>query len=371
MPFTKTRMYPNPFAIPDSSIAALTRRGGYNWLSHYMITNTYWQATRNIINHWRETSLDLPPIPLTQGDPAQENRVSYLYCFSQHLVPKPPDWHDEISVSGFWFLDDVETSDEIYEPPESLLDFLGSGDEPPIYIGFGSIVLQHPQKFTDTIFNALALSGCRAILAKGWGAIDGKEIDDKAKSFIYLSDHPIPHSWLFPRVSLVCHHGGAGTTAAGLKAGKPTIVVEFFGDQFFWGKRVTESGVGLCLSAKSLTAKKLARAINLVASDPLMRSRAAQLGERIRNEKGVFKAIADFERLASQSYVPPQGVRGNTNCALCFVSFTLVRRHHCRHCGEMFCASCTVKEMPIHKYGISTLVRVCNECYYLLCEENE
>jgi UDP:flavonoid glycosyltransferase YjiC (YdhE family) len=131
-----------------------------------------------------------------------------------------------IDVVGFFFLD-LATK---YKPPQDLLDFLAAGP-PPVYIGFGSIVVDDPEAMTQTIFDAVTAAGVRAIVSKGWGGL-GRDQGLSVPDNVYIIGN-CPHDWLFLRVSVVVHHGGAGTTAAGLKAGKPTIVVPFFGDQPF------------------------------------------------------------------------------------------------------------------------------------------
>lgn len=111
----------------------------------------------------------------------------------------------------------------------------------------------------------------------------------------------IPHAWLFPRVAAVVHHGGAGTTAAGLRAGVPSIVIPFFGDQPFWGQRLAELGVGLApIPRKQLTAERLADAIDRAVTDQSMRQRAADLGTKIRGEDGIAHAVAIVQELEEQ-----------------------------------------------------------------------
>lgn len=144
---------------------------------------------------------------------------------STALIPKPKDWGNHITISGFYFLDLASN----YKPPKELQDFLDAG-EPPIYIGFGSIVIDEPTKTTQMIFDAVKKSGVRCLLSKGWSKLGG----DSPPENIFLLDN-CPHDWLFPRVKAVVHHGGAGTTAIGVALGKPTVVVPFFGDQPFWG----------------------------------------------------------------------------------------------------------------------------------------
>src|SRR5262249_7945177 len=125
-----------------------------------------------------------------------------------------------------------------YEPPKDLLDFLAAG-EAPIYVGFGSVVVQDPKALTRTIFEALTTAGARGIVSRGWAHLG----DASTPANVYvIGDRP--DEWLFPRCRAVCHHGGAGTTSAGLRAGLPTVIVPFFGDQFFWGRVVADAGAG-------------------------------------------------------------------------------------------------------------------------------
>lgn len=181
-------------------------------------------------------------------------KVPYTYLWSPGLVPKPEDWGPEIDVAGFVFLELASS----FEPLESLTKFLEAGP-PPVYIGFGSIVVDDPDKFTAMIFEAVKKAGVRALVSKGWGGLgdEGNTPDN-----VYMLENT-PHDWLFPRVSAVVHHGGAGTTAIGLKCGRPTMIVPFFGDQPFWGSMVSKAGAGAaqCIPYKRLTAEKLAEGI--------------------------------------------------------------------------------------------------------------
>lgn len=161
--------------------------------------------------------------------------MPYTYLWSPGLIPKPADWGPEIDIAGFVFLDLASS----FQPPETLVKFLDAG-EPPVYIGFGSIVVDDPDKFTALIFKAVEKAGVRALVSKGWGGLGD---EGNTPQNIYMLDNT-PHDWLFPRVSAVVHHGGAGTTAIGLKCGKPTMIVPFFGDQPFWGAMVANAGAG-------------------------------------------------------------------------------------------------------------------------------
>jgi sterol 3beta-glucosyltransferase len=189
-------------------------------------------------------------------------------------------------VAGYWFLDQLEG----YQPPSELQDFLKSGP-PPVYIGFGSMVDQERAHITGIIVESLQRVECRGILLGGWAQLGTGDLPGS----IYLVDQ-VPHEWLFPRVAAVVHHGGAGTSAAGFRAGIPTITVPFYADQFFWGWRASQLGVGPPpIARKDLTAEKLADAIRQALSDGGIRDRAEALGERIRQEDGVKRAVDYIE----------------------------------------------------------------------------
>jgi sterol 3beta-glucosyltransferase len=235
---------------------------------------------RGMINTWRKETLDLPPFKdemTLHGKP-----VPKIYAYSRHVVPIPSDWDDSTFVSGYWFL--PASSD--WQPPADLLAFLQQGT-PPIYVGFGSMPSQDAQRTTNIVLEAARRAGQRVILATGWGGLQASAIPATA----YLLNSA-PHDWLFPRCLAVVHHGGAGTTAAGLRAGKPTVICPFFGDQPFWGQRVFELGVGPCpIPQKKLSVENLAQAISTATTDEKMHQCADVLGQKIRAEDGVAQAI--------------------------------------------------------------------------------
>lgn len=207
---------------------------------------------------------------------------------SPALIPKPQDWGQHIDIAGFYFLS-LATN---YQPPADLAEFLDAGP-PPVYIGFGSIVVDDPNAMTNMIFDAVRKTGQRALVSKGWGGIGGDELDKPPNVFMLGN---CPHDWLFKHVSCVVHHGGAGTTAAGIALGRPTVIVPFFGDQPFWGAMVARAGAGPePIPYKNLTAEALAEAI-LDATKPETIQRARELGERIEAEKGTEAGATSFHR---------------------------------------------------------------------------
>ncbi|GMG27562.1 unnamed protein product [Aspergillus oryzae var. brunneus] len=222
------------------------------------------------------------------GDAVISTPIGQYPSASPSLLPKPQDWGDNIDVCGFQFLE----SDTNYKPPDDLDAFLKAGD-PPVYIGFGSIVVDNPAKLTEIVFEAVRLTGKRALVSKGWGNI-GEGRAEVPKDVMLLGK--VPHDWLFQHVSCVVHHGGAGTTAAGLVLGRPTVIVPFFGDQPFWGSIVARAGAGpQPVPYKQLTAEKLAEAIN-IALEPSTLEKAEEIGKGMRTERGVQNAVCSFHQ---------------------------------------------------------------------------
>ena len=210
-----------------------------NQISHQLTRQLMWQGFRSADTIARKKVLNIPAAPLLGPyDSKSTHNMPILYGFSPSVIPAPSDWNDQTHITGFWFVDEADD----WQPPAALLDFLQAGPA-PIYIGFGSMSSRAPEQTADLIIQALKLTNQRAILLSGWGGLQKANIPDS----IFMIDS-IPHSWLFPRVSAVVHHGGASTTAAGLKAGVPSVIIPFFGDQPFWGRRVAALGVGPALS---------------------------------------------------------------------------------------------------------------------------
>lgn len=283
-PFTPTQAF--PAVLFPQSIAKFG--GAVNRLSHHVFRQIMWQGARTGDELARQQVLDLPTAPFWGNyHSVHLQRYPILYGLSPSVIAKPSDWQDT-HMTGYWFLDEPHD----WSPPLALLEFLQSGS-PPVFSGFGSMVSRNPEETADLVLQAIALTGQRAILQSGWRGLSKRDLPDT----VFMVDS-IPHSWLFPRVAAVVHHGGAGTTAAGLRAGIPTIVIPFFGDQPFWGHRVAELGVGTApIPRKDLTAERLAKAIQQVMNDSAVRQRAAELGAKIQAEDGVAHAVAIVQEL--------------------------------------------------------------------------
>ncbi len=285
-PFTPTREFPSVLSpLPQTRLPSWV-----NSLSHRMAQQMMWQTFRAADNKARRQVLKIAPAPFWGPFASLERyKRTILHGYSQHVIPIPKDWEDSIHVTGYWFLKPSLR----WEPPTDLVGFLQSGP-PPVYIGFGSMVNRKPEEVGDLVLQALERTGQRAVLSAGWGGL----MRDKLPETLFMIGS-IPHNWLFPKMAAVVHHGGVGTTAAGLWAGIPSIVTPFFGDQPFWGQRVYELCVGpRPIPRQRLTVDRLADSIHIALSDKEMRERAAHLGERIRGENGIAHAIAVIEQMA-------------------------------------------------------------------------
>lgn len=276
VPFTPTTAFPSPLApgLPDI--------GPLNKLSFDLTRQMFWQSSKAPDAFIRE-KLGLNGGsrfgPFRQIDRRSE---PVLYGYSRHVLPRPADWDNRYHITGYWFLDEPDD----WSPPADLLAFLEAG-EPPVYIGFGSMGSRDPAETGRLALDALARSGQRGVLQAGWGGLQADDVPDT----VHLVGS-MPHSWLFPRMKAVVHHGGAGTTAAGLRSGVPSIIVPFMADQPFWGRRVAALGVGPePLPRKQVTAEQLASAITRAISDRDMRRRAAELGRQIAAENGMGTAV--------------------------------------------------------------------------------
>ncbi|KEF63759.1 uncharacterized protein A1O9_01737 [Exophiala aquamarina CBS 119918] len=251
MPWSPTREFAHPLAdikSSDTDVALV------HYLSYFLVDAIIWQGLGSVINRFRSKVLGLQVV-----DPS--------------LAPG--------------------------------MNFISSGP-PPIFVGFGSIVTDDPTYLTSIVLRAIELSGVRAIISGGWGSLDVDALAaDSNKGTVFFLQSECPHDYLFQHVSLVVHHGGAGTTAAGLAAGRPTIVVPFFGDQFFWGHMVHRAGVGPApIHNQSLTPSDLVLAIRS-ALEPAMKHRAVEFGKKIRSENGLDMAICAFHAHLPRTGIPP------------------------------------------------------------------
>jgi sterol 3beta-glucosyltransferase len=237
-----------------------------------------WQFTRQFINPWRREELGLDPLPL-RGPMHRVRRAGrpVLCCVSPAVVPRPRDWPANVHMTGYWFLDELA-----YEPSADLAAFLDGGS-PPVYVGFGSMLPADPVRTYRLVCDALRRAGVRGVFL---GDPDNEQTPTTDEVFVV---EDVPHSWLFPRMAAVVHHGGAGTTAAGLRAGLPSVICPFYGDQPYWGERTAALRVGPApVPFSRLTADSLAGAVRQAVHDPALRSAAANMADRIAGEKAIL-----------------------------------------------------------------------------------
>ena len=270
-PVMPTREFASPFLPP------WRLPGWANLLSHRLVLGLMWRAFRGAINDGRRDVTNQPP-RRTEFD-----GYPIVCGISPALVPQPRDWPGRFVIAGHWW----RPHDPAWTPPPALAAFLDAG-EAPVYIGFGSMVGFDRDQLRALVLDAL--DGRRALLFSGWSGFGAGDLPSTV-----LQVGPTPHDWLLPRTSVVVHHGGAGTTHAAARAGVPSIVAPFAGDQPFWGDRLTRLGIAPpSLPQKALTARRLRESLAL-AGDARMLTRARSIGDAMSNEHGVANAVAHIE----------------------------------------------------------------------------
>ena len=278
----------SPFPIHKTSeFASVIAYGRYslpNQFTYTLLQTMLWTASKTgVAALWREKFGRLPEGFAPPYERTDCRHPAVISC-SNHVFPRPDDWNEHIHQYGYWF---VEESID-YTPSKALKEFLNSGEK-PVYIGFGSVFHDDEKEhFKKMIVEAIRKSGKRAIIS-GMGEICNLSDD-------IIAVDSVPHTWLFPRCAAVCHHGGAGTSAAGFAAGVPSIIIPFSNDQFAWAHRAYDMRVGTYLIPKrKLTADSLANAIGIATSEEI-KSESEKLGEKIAAENGAIgcaKVIAD------------------------------------------------------------------------------
>ncbi|MGD2156983.1 MAG: glycosyltransferase [Anaerolineales bacterium] len=281
IPLVRTSTFPMV-----GSPTTFSRLPGYNKMTYWLAEQMAWGLLYPLVNRWRVDILGLPRLPFSAlSAHARTHTSKVLLGVSPHVVLPPRDWGDTVHVTGYWF-----PPEQDWKPPDDLANFIAAGDA-PVFVGFGSMPVEHPEKTTQIILEAVRKAGQRLVLHAGWGELGEVPLPDNAIKVDY-----VPYDWLFPRMSAIVHHGGSGTTAAGLRAGVPSIVVPFLFDQRLWGNRVADLGAGpKPIPFRSLSAEKLTHAIQETVHNPEMKARAAELGAKIRSEDGLGVALGLIE----------------------------------------------------------------------------
>ncbi|KAJ5801996.1 uncharacterized protein N7503_004446 [Penicillium pulvis] len=286
MPWSPTQSFPHPLAILHQQNCKPTVA---NFVSYAVVDMMVWEGLGDLVNTFRKKSLALDALDhITAPSLIHRLQIPCSYLWSPAVLPKPIDWGENIDICGFSFL----PSESDYKPTAEIDAFLKAGPT-PIYVGFGSIVVDDQTKLTKMIFEAVKMSGQRAIISKGWGNLGVDEVDIPENILLIGS---CPHDWLFRHVSCVIHHGGAGTTAAGLALARPTIIIPFFGDQEFWGGIVARAGAGpRPIPHKHLTADKLKDAIEMALKEETQ-VKAQAIAQKMKQENGVRDGVRSFHR---------------------------------------------------------------------------
>jgi len=266
-------------------------KGTLNRLSYRLLGLLIWRRSEKVINRFRQAVLNLPKLPWLGASyrrdvPPLLSPLPVIHCYSGRAIAPPSDWPATVHQAGYCFLDTATK----FTPDPALQSFLEESPK-PLYIGFGSMISRNPQKLVQIILEALEKSGQRAVLCSGWGDIQKSDLPPS----IYVSED-VPHDWLFPKVAAAIHHGGAGTTAATLKAGIPSIVIPFFADQPIWGKLLEQLGVSPATHLQSeLDSDQLFSSIQTLAADRRFQERAKRIQMQIKSERGAEKAASIIE----------------------------------------------------------------------------
>lgn len=276
--FTPTGDYPN-VTLPDLRLRAVNR------LTHLLSQKiAWWISMVGYEQVRRQAGLPRQKLYFPFNEDPLRPPTPILCAWSPSVLSPSRDWKPNVHLTGYFFFD----LNNSYQPPAELQNFLIAGDS-PVCISFGSMVNRDAQKINRIVCDALKQTRQRGIILSGWS----KAYQPSSRDLIYLES--IPHDWLLPRCKMILHHGGAGTTSAGLRAGIPNIVIPFMADQPFWGKRVYAIGAGpKPILVKNLSVEKISRAI-ANSDGEIFRKNAQIIGQRIRSEDGVAQAVVLIE----------------------------------------------------------------------------
>jgi len=286
-PSTPTRAF--PFAG-----LAYFNSPGYNLFTYKLLANLYWVLHQKDLNKFR-ASLGLPA--LNRSVVKQQEDILQLYAFSPQLISRPTDWPGNTRITGFLTLPALKREGHRMDRvPDGLMQWLQNGDK-PVYIGFGSMPVPNPQLLSHILNDLLTTTSHRIVFCKGWSIIPHLPVH----ASLFVVDH-INHEWLLPQCKAAVIHGGAGTTAAVLKAGIPVIIASVFGDQPWWGNIISHKQLGFHIPFKKLTAAKLLNAIDSSQS-AYMISSVIKTAEQMNKENGVKAAVNAMEEYFAKSAI--------------------------------------------------------------------
>jgi len=308
-----TTDYPHPFAGMD-----YIKGRGRNATSYTVFTQLEQTTFNHFYNEWRPNTLRLPKIRTgSDWDMVVKSEIPFSAMWSPSFVPKPADWPKQCRVVGTFVpekppgaLSDFDTT-----PFKDVIEWLDAGPK-PIFVGFGSMVIRDPGKLSRIIMEAAKLSGRRVVVQSGWSKMDvsGEPLCHNVG--------PCPHDWLLPLTCAVVHHGGAGTTAAGLREGLPTLVCPFFADQFMWAEMVHRAGVGpKMVEVTKLTPEILAEKFVELQEESTQKA-AREMAKKMALEDGIHQGLEHF-----LGELPRENM-------LCDVSLLLGEVRRAKFCGK-------------------------------------
>lgn len=334
--------------------------GYLNYSVNFLTDKAMWFAYSTIVNNWRTTILGLPPKKFFESNQFVFNKqkIHTLYCYSEYIFQKPQEWLDHVHVTGYW-KSQVEPD---YKPSENLLNFLEENPK-SIFVSFGSIPINDPDAFYEIFIKYCKEKKNSLIIGKGWSTTNIESSDN-----IFVTDE-VPYDFLLRYVKLMVHHGGAGTVSSCAHTGVPMLVVPFFGDQFFWGKRVQDLGIGCAISHSDANEYNVSEILEFLLQEDNNEyiKNSITISEKLNSENGVQNAINVIENRMLTSYVVPTGLLDfkfdKCSNILCNKPFTIInRKHHCRNCTKCFCNKCSRQQIEIKKYR-TKLERVCDLCF--------
>lgn len=280
--FTPTADYPN-VTLPNWNLRLWNR-----FTHNFSQKLSWWGAKFGYEQVRRRTGLPYRKLYSPFDNDPLRPRTPILCAWSPRVIPPPEDWPTHVHVTGYLFGED----DFTYQPPAELQEFLQSGDA-PICVSFGSMLNRDAEKVHKLVGEALRQTNHRGIILSGWSNV----VNDSSNEILYLT--AVPHQWLLPRCKMIIHHGGAGTTSAGLRAGIPNIVIPHTADQPFWGSRVHDMGAGpKPIPVRNLSIENLTRAIT-ESGNAATRESAQSIGQELRSEDGVGTSVQCIEKYSN------------------------------------------------------------------------
>lgn len=273
-------------AFPGVALPDLPLGGGYRRATHALNTIMFRVGARVLYRMLRTKTPDLPRLAPWMFADATGPQTQILFAYSPHILPMPAEWPAYAHVTGYWQLGTPPG----WDPPDALNRFLEAGP-PPVYFGPGSMKTESLPVLLRTVVAAVRACGQRAVLS-----VPARWISEEWNGTDVISAEGIPHTWLFPRMRYILHHGGAGTTGAAAASGIPNTAIPFSADQAFWAQRIRRLGIGPpAPSIRDIHPDQLEALIMEAISNPAYRDRASRLGEQIRKEDGIGAALRVIE----------------------------------------------------------------------------